>query len=161
WNMAYNISVKFKDPEDRWHWVQRGIKLLRDDAIPINPAETLLYRDLSWLYQHKVGFYLDDAHMHYKLRLAQDMQDVLGGHPNIQALLHPQTPDERERARKVRDVYKMDPQLIQKVDEEYGPLDWRLPDAHAIYWAELGRIKAKPSDQETLRRSIYQCMQQA
>src|ERR1700728_2505905 len=25
WNMAYNISVKFKDPEDRWHWLERGI----------------------------------------------------------------------------------------------------------------------------------------
>src|ERR1700691_3591007 len=25
-NMAYNISVKFKDHEDRWHWVQRGVQ---------------------------------------------------------------------------------------------------------------------------------------
>ncbi len=51
--------------------------------------------------------------------------------------------------------------MVKEVDEEYGPLDWRLPDAHAIYWAELGREKSKPSDQETLRRSIYQSMQAA
>src|SRR5512137_1105818 len=32
WNMAYNISIKFKDYPDRWRWVQRGIALLRDDG---------------------------------------------------------------------------------------------------------------------------------
>jgi hypothetical protein len=55
----------------------------------------------------------------------------------------------------------MDPALIEKVDKEYGPLDWRLPDAHAVYWGELARLKAKPKDQETVRRSIYQSLQQA
>src|SRR5216117_2668764 len=25
WNMAYNISIKFNDPRDRWMWVQRGL----------------------------------------------------------------------------------------------------------------------------------------
>jgi hypothetical protein len=161
WNMAYNISVKFKDPEDRWHWVKRGIELLRDDGIRLNPGETLIYRDLSWLFQHKMGQNLDDAHMRYKLRWAQEMQGVLGGRPDFDALLNPQTAADRERVRKLRDIYKMDPRIIQKVDEEYGPLDWRLADAHAIYWAELGRINAKKEDQETLRRSIYQTMQQA
>ena len=67
WNMAYNISVKFKDPEDRWHWLDRGIKLLRDEGIPLNPDTALLYRELSWLFQHKMGMDLDDAHMTYKL----------------------------------------------------------------------------------------------
>jgi hypothetical protein len=161
WNMAYNISVKFKDPEDRWHWVERGIELLRDNALVFNPAETGLYRDLSWIFQHKMGAYLDDAHMTYKFRWAQEMQDVLGGHPNFAALEHPQTPDEKERARKLREVYKMDPAIIEKVDKDYGPLDWRLPDAHAVYWAELGRLKAKDKEQETVRRSIYQSLQQA
>jgi hypothetical protein len=161
WNMAYNISVKFKDPEDRWHWVERGIQLLRDDGIRLNPGETRIYRDLSWIFQHKIGAYLDDAHMRYKLRLAQEMQQVVGAKPDYEALEHPKTPAERERARKLREVYKMDPVIMQHVDETYGPLDWRLPDAHAIYWAELARLKAKPNDQETVRRSIYQSMQQA
>src|SRR5882724_3940528 len=26
WNMAYNISVKFTLPDDRWRWVQRGME---------------------------------------------------------------------------------------------------------------------------------------
>src|SRR5580658_10377439 len=98
WNMAYNISVKFKDPEDRWHWLERGIVLLRDRGIPLNPDAALLYRELSWLFQHKMGQNLDDAHMIYKLRWAQKMQPVLGAHPNIEALEHPKTDAERERA---------------------------------------------------------------
>ena len=33
WNMSYNISVKFdgvEAPHVRWHWVKRGIELIRD-----------------------------------------------------------------------------------------------------------------------------------
>ena len=37
WNMAYNISVKFKDFADRWRWVRRGIELLRDEGLRYNP----------------------------------------------------------------------------------------------------------------------------
>jgi hypothetical protein len=163
WNMAYNISVKFKEPEDRWHWVRRGITLLRDQGIPLNPNEALLYRELSWLFQHKMGQNLDDAHLTYKLHWAQEMQDVLGGRPNIEALEHPKTPEEKERARKLREVYKMDPEIIQSVDNEYGPFDWRLPDAHAIYWAEVGRRKSKSSavDNDTLRRCVFQSQRMA
>jgi hypothetical protein len=164
WNMAYNISVKFKDHEDRWHWVERGIELLRDHGIPLNPNEALLYRELSWLFQHKMGQNLDDAHLTYKLRWAQEMQNIfVGGKPDIEALEHPNAPAEKERARKLRDVYKMDPKIIQEVDEEYGPFDWRLPDAHAIYWAEAGRQKTKSSavDNDTLRRSVFQSQRMA
>src|SRR5262245_55708199 len=48
WNMAYNISVKFKDFSDRWRWVSRGIELLRDQGLRWNPNETLIYRELAW-----------------------------------------------------------------------------------------------------------------
>ena len=33
WNMAYNISIKFNDMNDRWLWVLRGIELLRDRGL--------------------------------------------------------------------------------------------------------------------------------
>ena len=44
WNMAYNISVKFKenapgDYSDRWRWVDRGIELLRDRGLRYNPDD--------------------------------------------------------------------------------------------------------------------------
>ncbi len=161
WNMAYNISVKFKHPEDRWRWVERGIAMLRDEGLKYNPDETLIYRELSWFYQHKMGQNLDDAHRLYKIRWAEEMQQVLGDKPNFAELANPTTDDTRRRAKILREKYKLDPAIMEYIDKEYGPLEWRLPDAHAIYWAELGRRKAKPSDQETLRRSIYQTMQQA
>ena len=161
WNMAYNISVKFKDPDDRWRWVQRGIELLRDQGIPWNPDDTLLYQQLSWLFQHKMGANLDDAHQYYKTAWASEMTELFGGKPNFATLISPQTPEEKARVKTMREKYKMDPQLMKDVDELYGPLEWRLPDAHAIYWAEAGRRKARKADQETLRRSIYQTMQMA
>jgi hypothetical protein len=160
WNMAYNISVKFKSHEDRWQWVLRGIQLLRDDGLKYNPNETRIYRDLSWLFQHKMGANLDDAHMTYKLHWAQMMQEVLGGRPDFKELENPTTPEWKERARQLREVYKMDPKIVEQVDKAYGPFDWRLPDAHAVYWAELGRIYGRAESQETLRRSVYQTMQQ-
>src|SRR5512141_2644990 len=66
WNMAYNISVKFKDYPDRWRWVKRGTELLRDQGLPLNPNEILIYRELAWFFQHKMGAFLHDAHMYYK-----------------------------------------------------------------------------------------------
>ncbi|MFN7138578.1 MAG: hypothetical protein ACK4UN_04515 [Limisphaerales bacterium] len=159
WNMAYNISVKFTDPEDRWRWVQRGISLLRDEALRYNPDETLLYRELSWFFQHKMGQNLDDAHFHYKQQWFDLMHDLLGKRPDYDALLNPQTDEQKERVKVLRETYKMDPQIMKEIDERYGPLEWRLPDAHAIYWADVGRRRGKPEDQERLQRSIYQTMQ--
>ena len=161
WNMAYNMSVKFSDPADRWRWVQRGIELLRDDGLRWNPNETLIYRELSWFFQHKMGNNLDDAHTFYKTAWASEMQEVLKGRPDYAELLHPETDEAKARVKLLIEKYKMDPQTMKEVDELYGPLEWRLPDAHAIYWAELGRRLAKEEDQQTLRRSIYQTMQLA
>jgi hypothetical protein len=167
WNMSYNISIKFNDYADRWMWVERGITLLRDEALKYNPKEPDLYRELGWHFQHKLGAYLDDAHQYYKYQWAQEMTAVLGsGHPNWDDLINPKTPEQRERVRILREKYKLDPQLMKVVDEHYGPLEWRLPDAHAIYWAVKGLQLAKdqPLRKEQLiglRRIIFQSLQLA
>jgi len=166
WNMAYNISVKFTDFSDRWRWVQRGLRLLRDEGIPYNPNEPLIYRELAWFFQHKLGANLDDANMYYKQQWANEMAEVFGKKkPNLEELIHPETPDQKRRAALLRDKYKMDPRFMKKVDDMYGPLEWRLPEAHAIYWAALGLEKAKENptkvkkdDLLALRRVIYQDM---
>jgi hypothetical protein len=167
WNMAYNISVKFKDFSDRWRWVERGIDLLRDDGLRYNPNETLIYRELAWFFQHKVGANMDDGNMYYKQQWANEMADVFGKKtPDLEELIHPQTEEQRARARLLRDKYKMDPEFMKEVNQRYGPLEWRLPESHAIYWAAMGLKKAelnpskvKPDDLITLRRVIYQSMQ--
>jgi len=163
WNMSYNISIKFSDPPDRWAWVNRGISLLRDEALKYNPHEVLLYRELAWQFQHKMGMNLDDAHMYFKNVWASEMQEVLGsGRPNFDELINPKTDEAKARVKVLREKYKMDPVKMKEVDDRYGPLEWRFPETHAIYWAQLGRDMAKtPQDLITLRRVIFQSMQLA
>jgi hypothetical protein len=167
WNMAYNISVKFNDFGDRWRWIRRGIELLRDDGLRYNPNETLIYRELAWFFQHKMGQTLDDGNMYYKQQWLNQMSEVFGKKtPDLDELIHPQTEDQKKRALVLRERYKMDAEFMKEVDQRYGPLEWRLPETHAIYWAALGLKKAqenpakiKPDDLITLRRVIYQSMQ--
>ena len=162
WNMTYNISVKFNDPADRWRWVQRGIELLRDQGLRYCPKEALLYRELAWFYQHKIGQNLDDAHLYYKTALARDMQAALGGpRPNFDELLKPRTDAARARVQRLREAFRMEPEIMKQVDDQFGPLEWRLPDAHAIYWAWVGLQNSKKKDLLTLRRVIYQSMSQS
>jgi len=35
----------------------------------------------------------------------------------------------------LRDHLKLDPVKMAELSKEYGPMDWRLPDPHALYWA--------------------------
>jgi len=175
WNMAYNISVKFKenapgDYTDRWRWVQRGIELLRDEGLKYNPNELLIYRELAWFFQHKIGANLDDGHMFYKQQWIKETSKVFGSTNvvSLQKLVNPTDEDSRKRVEILRQELKMDPQTVLEVDEQYGPLDWRLPETYAIYWAHVGLMRAKEfpdrvkqDDVMTLRRVIYQCMQLA
>jgi len=174
WNMAYNISVKFKenapgDYSDRWRWVQRGIELLRDDGLRYNPNAVSIYQQLAWFFQHKIGQNLDDGNLYYKQQWAQAMTPFFGPNgTNFDNLIHPQTAEEKTNVLVLREKYKIDPVFAQKTDAQYGPLDWRLPEAHAIYWAALGLKKAgehpdkvKADDLITLHRVVYQSTLQA
>ena len=202
WNMAYNISVTCSSFEDRWRWVQRGIELIRDEALVYNPADPVLYKELGWIYQHKIGNMMDDAHQYYKNRMALALMEVLGKvevdwealakapktekelikllkldnslwnsltagnrkegtkYRNMAELekdfrLFGELPEDAKKALKydeknitlldnylrakwLKEKYKLDPAVISEINKKYGNLDWRLPEAHAIYWATLG-----------------------
>jgi hypothetical protein len=174
WNMAFNISVKFKENapgnySDRWRWLEQGIELLRDRGLRYNPGSVLIYRELAWFFQFKIGHNLDDANKYYKQQWALEMRPFFGPNgTNFDALLNPQTAEDKTNAVAFREKYKMDPVFAKKVDEEWGPLDWRLAEAHAIYWGQLGldeagkdADKAKTDDEMMLRRVIYQSLQQS
>ena len=166
WNMGWNISVKFKDFPDRWRWVRRGMELLRDDALRYNPNDIPIYQNLAWFFQNKMGQNTDDASMYYKRQWAMEMSQVFGNKPaNFDELITPRTEEQKARAEMLRKVYKLDPRFMKSIDEKYGPLEWRLPEAHAIYWAAYGLQMAKDNptrvnktDFITLRRAIYQSM---
>ena len=169
WNMAYNISVKFKDFPDRWRWVSRGIELLRDDGLRYNPNSVDIYRELGWFFQHKMGANLDDANMYYKSQWAAEMKPFFGPNgTNFDLLLNPPDATARTNAARFREIFKMDAAFAKQVDTQYGPFDWRLPEAHAIYWGARGLEaakenpdKVKADDLIKLRRIIYQSMLQA
>ena len=154
WNMAYNISVLLNDPAERWRWVRAGIGLLRDNGLKYNPGSAGLHYELAWLFFHKLGQNYDQAHFFYERAWATEMTAVLGGaQPDYARLLA-----DPERLRQLREIYKLDPVAIQRVDAAYGPLDWRLPQAHAIYWAVQGKPFAKAFDASRLDRMIFQSL---
>jgi tetratricopeptide (TPR) repeat protein len=92
WNLAYNISVASNSAEERWQWVNAGIKILRDEGIPKNPSATLLHKELAWIFIHKIQGITDDANQYYKRRLAEEWTHVMGPPPS-----RPQPNDEDVR----------------------------------------------------------------
>ena len=78
WNMAYNISVETFTPQERFDWVMKGVNLLRDQGIIYNPNAVRLYRELGWIFFHKIGKFTDDVNWYYKGQLAEEWEEVLG-----------------------------------------------------------------------------------
>jgi hypothetical protein len=232
WNMAYNISVKTQTPEERWQWVQAGIRLLRNEGIRANPNDLQLHKELAWIFLHKVAGITDDSNQYYKRWLAEEWTVVLGDPPPRSAesrtrrgaieqyvgWLRPyaeaadtteelaarspeaielmarvarlvdgedtiallrryeahramrrsvhrtdaeQTMGENNRAfgaliddpryaeawphllthlrrRLLIDEYNMEPSRMIRFTRKYGPIDWRHPAAHALYWSARG-----------------------
>ncbi|HBC88247.1 MAG TPA: hypothetical protein DCZ94_14950 [Lentisphaeria bacterium] len=219
WNMAYNISVTFSSPEDRWRWVRRGIELIRDEALNYNPADPVLYKELGWIYQHKVGNIMDDANLYYKNQMAIELMEAFGGlEPEWEYLMA--MPDNEEqfkkhfnekapvwkalkdseinsldalekefrsngrlpvkfteklkdpaeikfvesylRKRLLKAKFKLDPAKVVQINNKYGKLDWRLPEAHAIYWATLGiEHQTTPEPDVSCERMISQSLADA
>jgi len=212
WNMAYNISVLFPDPEDRWRWVTHGIHLLRDEGLRHNPTSAALHWDIGWIFQHKIGYDSDQAHFHYKIRWAETMQDLFQGSapdyaawalvPTTEAALlanadaaalvlalrphvekpldfrvyqrgtpsdpvrhlfatHPGAPvvlAYLRRQRLERDFH-MSLEAMRGLDAEFGPLDWRLPQTHSLYWASRGLPLARDNfRRQSLRRMRMQSL---
>jgi len=264
WNMGWNISVATHTPEQRWRWVHNAVRLLRDEAIPLNRTSLLLYKELGWIYLFKIGGFLDDMHWVYKRQWATRMQDLLGAPPQgdseeaiaafrpvaeapldtdparqgaqvIQAdmlrkvladrrtkeyadmlarrgigvdrsllaaynrysleppvavvrVLPPVVRDDRDadlarlindplragargrllafvRAQVLWNVYRMDPRWMLAMMEQYGPLDWRLPQPHGLYWFTYGRHVCQSKslgDVDSLNtdRNVFNCLKE-
>lgn len=221
WNMAYNVSVTYNAPEDRWRWVQRGIELIRDEALKHSDNDPVLFHELGWIYQHKVGHILDDANWYYKRQLAMQIIHITGetGRIDWQALADaPDNPEElyaslnakqtaalaeilgkrqltlrqledefRQmgsfpdvdmedelvaanlfepmnlylRSRWLNLGFRLDPEFIAPLIDEYGYLDFRLPEAHAIYWAKRGLAASEGGINVKCDRMVNQSMMNA
>ncbi len=72
------------------------------------------------------------------------------------------------RARWIVKKYRLDPLWLIRINDEIGTLDWRLPEAHAIYWAKRGidrwlvsRDNEAKFKQLQCERMIFQSLQNA
>ena len=53
----------------------------RDRGLVYNPDDTLIYRELGWFFQHKMGQNLDDANVYYKTQPGpKEMTPFFGPH---------------------------------------------------------------------------------
>lgn len=138
-NMAYNISAMCSDPAERWRWVSNGIRLLRDEALAVNPRESVLYDRLCRIYRHKLVEYIDPARDYYRAAFAAEMDAALAGLAKEAG----QPGGGVDAASTFRKRTGLDPAAMAAIDAELGPFDWRLPEAHVVYWAREGR-KAAP-----------------
>lgn len=238
WNLAYNISVTTQTPEERWQWVNAGVRLLRDEGIPANPNDMLLHKELAWIFLHKVQMRMDDANNKYKEWFAREWTIAAGPPPdtvmtspnrseNIEACalrlqniidapdsmetMAAEFPEAYELAQRIKaevgidlatekgrfemltareefrsaqrraelfkrtvsagkmdpkllpllrdpdlwakawnpllgylrkrtliDTYHMEPDRMLRYTRKYGPMDWRHPASHAVYWAARG-----------------------
>jgi len=214
WNLAYNVSVMFPQPEDRWRWVRHGIELLRDGGLRYNPAHPTLYREMAWIFQHKLGMTTDAAHAYYKMAWAMEMERLFDGRgPDYAALAatpatrtallrvagmpalidalreheidpftyqwppadqleamksiartHAEAGDlllRHVRLRMMIDRYRLTPDRMLEIEHVIGPLDWRLPQAHAVYWAWSGIPYASGWEAVMLDRMVFQSMAEA
>jgi hypothetical protein len=149
WNLSYNISVFFPNHEDRWRWVHHGIDLLKKQGLKHNPASSALHWDIGWMYQHKIGMIMDDAYPLYRQKVAGQMQDILGGAFLPEAL-------SSEQQQRITSELSMDPEVMRQLDRMYGPIDWRLPEAHSLYWSFKGQpLAVSRFDKTSLQRMTY------
>jgi len=201
WNLCYNVAYEFADPNARWQWIDRGIRLLRDEGLSYNPDDPIIRKELARIYFDRIGNRVDDAYKLYTWTWAQTVMKHLPEGSRREIELLAQAPATREdlladtavadlvdrsrdrdidltrpdvilsdsmwndelkgtlsdvdfvparqtltayaKAARLRADLKLDPRKMLLVDREYGPFDWRLPQAHAVYWLAENKTYAE------------------
>lgn len=149
WNMAYNISVTYSMPEDRWRWVNKGIELYHE-ALQYNPNDPVLYKELGWIYQHKLGNILDDAQRYYKWQMANQMLQILGVHYPDWKKLAAAPAKEKELLEKLKNVPEFLQQLEQDGYTNIGLLFNAFRDAGGVLPKQVAARLEKDPETQTL-----------
>lgn len=55
WNLAYNVSVEWDAPEDKYEWIKSGIKFVQEGVQKNRKSPDLVW-DTAFYYFHKIGF---------------------------------------------------------------------------------------------------------
>ncbi|MCQ2353447.1 MAG: hypothetical protein MJ033_08250 [Victivallaceae bacterium] len=148
WNLAYNISVTTSDFAERWRWVQEGISLFKERALVYNPDDPEIYRELAWIYFHKMGDTMDDAQAYYKIQQARKIAAILGNAPDFAAMA--QAPKGKTEFQRAFAAYK------EKLWQDDRKFDAFYEDLYRKFTAQIpselpGDLLA---DEPQLRRQI-------
>ncbi len=73
WNLAYNVSVEWDAPEDKYEWIKKGIKFTQEGVKKNKKSPDLIW-DTAWTYYHKLGF-ADEAIILRRLFRDDDDED--------------------------------------------------------------------------------------
>lgn len=134
WNMAYNISVATHTADERWYWVNSGIRLLRNQGVRLNPGSPRIYKELALILSHKVGGTADDMHWYYKRKIAEQWQELLGA------------PTEGSTTEEAIDAMR----VIAAAPEDLGELFDKQPYVKPL-WEYLSSLGYEP-DEKLLRQ---------
>jgi hypothetical protein len=105
-------------------------------------------------------------------RFAPEAHEVINRYRQTETL---EKFDRFARAKQLRDVWKLDVDLMIRLNDRYGPanvddpndrmpLNWKHPDVHAMYWAQKGLdVAGKPEeysiDEKNTDRIIFHSLQ--
>lgn len=139
WNMAYNISIMYAAPKDKWEWVENAIAVL-ENAIRYNPNAPDLYKELAWIYLNKISDVFDSGNLFYKTQIAFEMQNIIGKDPSDafwSSLIFARSSSDEFFSIKeqLKNTFMLDPKYIIEINTKFGSLDWRVSQGLAIYWA--------------------------
>lgn len=153
WNLSFNLCAMMRRPEDRWRWVRAGIDLLLTRGMRLNRSGARPRSELAWIFQFKLGTDTDPAAGYYRAEWARDLGAYLGPNgepPDVPSL----------NASELEEVFGLDPERMAALDALFGPLDWRVPGSHAVYWGMEGLDRATERERLACRRLVYQSLVQ-
>lgn len=129
-SLAYDVTAALP-AEERYPWVLAGLELLLGPGLERNPQSPAIYREVSWIFYHKIGLDSDDAAPLYRSELARAFEAARDA-PERAALL----------AR-----WRIDARALRAIEARWeAELDLRAACAHALYWAEVGLRSSRLED---------------
>jgi len=134
-NAAFNLAEQFSSPDQRWFWIEHGLKLLVDGLVR-QPNEPAIDENIATILLGRVADQYDPASVQARLHFAQIWRAVVSRGTDGRYTLREKLDAEPWQS------WRMDVGRVREVDRRYGPLDWRLPEAHAIYWTTEAIRKA-------------------
>jgi hypothetical protein len=139
WNLAYNVSVEWDSPDDKYTWIKKGINFLRE-GVSKNQKKSDLIWDTAWTYYHKLG--MADESIILRRRFFDDQDDEGGKIGTFK--VDPISQEVRNDNFQVAKGWFT--RAIQVVDEEGGERTETGVEGEVQYVDRMPNRKGRPGD---------------